>query len=360
MMPKMMPRSLALAALTAVLLPVSAWTGGPVPSAHGTAADAAPRSEPAVHAERSAADVAPRSEPAVHGARSAADVARNRVSTQTRLSEHVLVVSIDGLRPDAIERFGARTLQRLMREGSYSLQATTILPSTTLPSHTSMLTGTEPEEHGVLWNREELDAHGHVATPTIFAAAKSAGFETAAFFSKAKFVHLAVPGTLDHVEAPSAWPGKWLADRTVDAVERYLEQHRPNLLFVHLAEPDFAGHLAGWMSAPYGWAVQRADRELGELLEAAESAYGAGNYTVIVTADHGGHGRGHGSDDPRDVTIPWIAWGRGVAGGELAPGIRTVDTAATALWLLGLPAAEVATGAPVRSAFTATVAASSH
>jgi predicted AlkP superfamily pyrophosphatase or phosphodiesterase len=267
-------------------------------------------------------------------------------------SDHVIVISVDGLRPDAIEQFGAANLQRLMREGSYSLEATTITPSKTLPSHTSMLTGTDPAEHGVTWNSEEMDEHGHVATPTIFAAAKAAGFHTAAFFSKSKFQHLAVPGTLDHAQAPGGLLGKWLADRTVDDVERYLESNRPNLLFVHVGEPDFVGHIAGWMSKPYGWAVREADEEIGELLEAAEEAFGADNFTVILTADHGGHGRDHGSADVRDVTIPWIVWGKGVAEGKrLAAGIRTMDTAATALWLLGVSAPEGGVGQPVEHAF---------
>ena len=65
------------------------------------------------------------------------------------VSRHVVVVSIDGLRPDAIETYGAATLQRLMREGSYTLSGSTIDPSKTLPSHTSMLTGQPPERHGV-------------------------------------------------------------------------------------------------------------------------------------------------------------------------------------------------------------------
>src|SRR5262245_4599238 len=75
-----------------------------------------------------------------------------RTATRPRskaLSEHVIIVSIDGLRPDAIKKFGADTMKRLMQEGSYSLHASTILPSKTLPSHTSMLTGVEPSEHGV-------------------------------------------------------------------------------------------------------------------------------------------------------------------------------------------------------------------
>src|SRR5690606_14190633 len=167
------------------------------------------------------------------------------------VTEHLIVISVDGLRPDAIERFGARTLTRLIREGSASLAASTILPSKTLPSHTSMLTGTEPETHGVYWNSEEMDEHGHVATPTIFAAAHDAGLSTAAFFSKAKFEHLAAPGTLDHAHFPRGL-GRDLAVKTVDAAEAYLMRARPNLMFVHLADPDFAGHVFGWMSWAYG------------------------------------------------------------------------------------------------------------
>src|SRR5687767_5567424 len=60
------------------------------------------------------------------------------------VSRNVVVVSVDGLRPDAIAKYSAPTLQRLMREGSYTLAARTIDPSTTLPSHTSMLTGQPP------------------------------------------------------------------------------------------------------------------------------------------------------------------------------------------------------------------------
>src|SRR3989337_1349108 len=70
--------------------------------------------------------------------------ATSELTVKPLVSEHVIVVSIDGLRPDAIAKFGAKTIQRLMREGSYSLAATTILPSKTLPTHASMLTAPQP------------------------------------------------------------------------------------------------------------------------------------------------------------------------------------------------------------------------
>lgn len=267
------------------------------------------------------------------------------------VTNHVIVVSVDGLRPDAIARFGAVTIQRLMRAGSHALDARTIALSKTLPSHTSMLTGELAEEHGIVWNTDETDTHGTIQIPTVFSIARQRGFHTAAFFSKAKFNHLQSEGTLDHGQAPSE--GRWSADRTVRDVERYLATQRPNLLFVHIGEPDYAGHLLGWMSWWYARAVRNADAAVGRIVAAADRAYGIGNYTLILTADHGGHGRTHGTEALEDVTIPWIVYGRGVRDSTTLPsGIRTVDTAATVLWLLGLSPSTEWTGVPVRAAFT--------
>jgi predicted AlkP superfamily pyrophosphatase or phosphodiesterase len=270
------------------------------------------------------------------------------------LAEHVVLVSIDGLRPDAIEAFGAMTLQRLMMEGSFTLTARTIVPSKTLPSHTSMLTGRPPEEHGVNWNNVRESPGGVFELPTVFSVARSYGYVTAAFFSKAKFNHLQRPGTLDYSQAPGGWWGRWLSDRTTRDVEAYLRRARPHLLFVHIADPDAAGHRHGWMSPAYGRGVVAADAAVARLLEAADHVFGAGRYALIVTSDHGGHDKDHGSDDPRDVTIPWIAWGRGVSPGQLPDGsVSTMDTAATVLWLLGLREQVEWTGQPVTGAFQA-------
>ena len=278
-----------------------------------------------------------------------------------RVSDHVIVISIDGLRPDAIEKFGAKTLMRLMREGSYTLSARTIMPSKTLPSHTSMLTGLDADQHGITWNSDEVDQHGHVDVPTIFSLAKAQGLRTAAFFSKTKFHHLEVPNTIDHVRSPKGGllDSRWMADRTVSEVRKHLGDatQSPNVMFVHIGEPDFAGHLFGWMGRIYGGAVREADHAVSRILESADDRFGPGNYTVIVTADHGGHDRNHGSSDPRDTTIPWISWGKGVQPGAALPaGIRTMDTAATALWLVGVTAPTSFVGHAVTSAFETRVA----
>jgi len=270
------------------------------------------------------------------------------------VTDHVVVISIDGLRPDAIAAYHTPTLRRLLREGSYTLDARTILPSKTLPSHTSMLTGAEPAAHGITWNSDRTSEGGELATPTVFALARARGFHTAVFFSKSKFHHLEMAGTLDHAQSPRGSGGKLPAATTTDSVAAYLARARPNLLFVHIGEPDYAGHWWGWMSGRYGRAVRTADGAVAAVLRAADGAFGSGDYTVILTADHGGHGRSHGSADPRDVTIPWIAWGEGVRGGTVLPaGVRTTDTAATALWLLGVTRPATVTGDPVVGAFRA-------
>jgi arylsulfatase A-like enzyme len=270
----------------------------------------------------------------------------------SRVSSNAIVISVDGLRPDAIGATRTPTLHRMMETGSYSLTATTIMPSNTLPSHTSMLTGEPPERHQVSWNNVPAAKFDTVEVPTIFGVARARGYRTAAFFSKSKFHTLQRAGTLDYSQAPGGWFGKWSSRRTVADVERYLESARPNLLFVHLSDPDTAGHESGWMGGDYLEAVTVADSAIGRLLAAADGAYGVGNYAVIVSADHGGHGNGHGSDDPRDVTIPWIAWGRGVKPGELSgASVRTMDTASTVLWVLGLPEPTDWIGTPILAAF---------
>ena len=274
------------------------------------------------------------------------------VPVTSSLTEHVILISIDGLRPDAIAQFGASTLQRLIAEGSHTLSAQTVLPSKTLPSHTSMLTGEPPERHGVLWNTAFEDRPGTLEIPTVFGLARSSGYHTAAFFSKAKFSHLQKPGTLDYSQAPGGWFGKWRADRTARDVETYLQKSRPNLLFVHLPDPDLAGHSDGWMSAGYGRAVQRADAAVARIIKAANDAFGTGGFTLIVTADHGGQEKDHGSDNTLDTHIPWIAWGRAVHPGVLTDAtVRTIDTASTVLFLLGVDSPSGWQAKPIAAAF---------
>ena len=99
-------------------------------------------------------------------------------------------------------------------------------------------------------------------------------------------------------------------------------------------------------------ALAEGDRALGNVKSAIESAGIADDSVMIMTADHGGRDKTHGSRAPEDMTIPWIAGGKGVKKGfAITAPITTFDTAATALWLLHIPIPEEWDGQPVTSAF---------
>jgi predicted AlkP superfamily pyrophosphatase or phosphodiesterase len=304
----------------------------------------------AVFASRASAQAAA---PLVHTPAALANVSAVLPAVPAALTRNVIVVSIDGLRPDAITEGDARTLTRLLAEGSGTLDARTIMPSRTLPSHTSMLTGVVPETHGITWNSDQTEELGVVMVPTVFELAHRAGYRTAAFFSKKKFNHILRDGTLDKSRVPKF--GVLPATKTVNEAIQYMRRSKPNLLFVHIAEPDFMGHRMGWMSIGYRWGVREADAGVAALLRAANRTYGEGNFTFIVTADHGGNGRTHGTEDLHDTTIPWISWGQGVRESHrIAADVRTMDTAATVLRVLGIAVPTGWDGVPVAEALAVT------
>ena len=221
-----------------------------------------------------------------------------------------------------------------------------------MPSHASMLTGVGPFQHRILWNDDDSE-HDAVSVPSVFSIAKGEGLSTAAFYSKSKFTQLFSRSALDMSAAPTRSEGMWPGESTVAHAAAYLRTASPSLLFVHLGEPDDAGHSSGWMSTEYGQAVRSTDLAPGHLLARADTSYGRGKYTVIVTADHGGHNRTHGTPRSDDLLIPWIVWGAGVeTGAPLTEAVRTMDTAATALWLLGVDVPRGWDGRVVRGAFT--------
>lgn len=261
-------------------------------------------------------------------------------------AKYVLLVSIDGMRPDAMMKARMPHLKKLIARGAHSLTARTVMPSITLTSHVSMVTGVGPERHQVLWN-EYRPEKGPVKSRTMFDVAKDAGLSTALFAGKPKFRHFDLGKRLDVCEVPE-YAATQVAARAAD----YIVEHRPRLVMVHFADPDGAGHSQGWMSPFYMDALESADDALGVVLRALVDAGIDGETAVIVTTDHGGHAKTHGTASREDMTIPWIAAGAGVkpVAKPLDAPIGTVDTAATAVALLGLAVPRDWEGKAVRAA----------
>jgi predicted AlkP superfamily pyrophosphatase or phosphodiesterase len=280
-------------------------------------------------------------------------------------AKHVFVVSIDGAKPAVIAESEMPVLKQLAEEGAVTWEASTIFPSKTLPSHTSMLTGVGPDKHQVLWN-DFSPLKGFVKVPTVFSLVKAAEPEalTAMFVGKMKFRHLWLDGSVDvfdfggpQTRAPVAGsaelekdkkPSQMVAKQAVD----WLSRNTPRLAFLHFSDPDTAGHKSGWGSPEQKEAFKVTDQALGQFLRALKGSPMAEDSVVIISADHGGHDKTHGDNIPDDMLIPWVAWGKGVKAGQVisAP-VTTYDTAATALWLLGVPVPEGFDGKPVVSAF---------
>ncbi len=238
----------------------------------------------------------------------------------------VVLVSVDGLRPDAITPEVAPVLTSLMQRGTHASVCYNDLPSVTLPNHATMLTGRVADHHGLL---VDFAIPGTIPQPTLFDVAAEAGLRGAFFASKTKLAFLSHPDVeVESLIEPDT-------DALVMAVVEQITPDGPDVIFVHLRDPDSTGHRSGWMSAGYLAAVTHMDTLIGQVVAALDADASRESY-LIVTADHGGVGLNHFLNVEEDRRIPWIIVGPDIAAGRaLDKPISIVDTAPTVLWLLG-------------------------
>ena len=291
----------------------------------------------------------------------------------------VLVVSVDGLAARALEepeRHPLPGLERLFREGAGTLNARTAVEQTvTMPNHSAILTGRQilgPDGTSVTFNDDPgttlAQAHG-AYVPGVFDVAHDHGLRTAFVSGKRKFGFFARSWGRAHgaADTTGADDGTGKLDVVTiggsdpsAATIRALSGDGPaRLTFLHLAGPDLVGHASGFLSAPYWAALERADAVLIDVLAHIDAHPRLRDTTsIILTADHGGAGREHGSADlEANYRIPFVVWGGGVAEGDdlyaLNPlrrdpaatqpsydgpqPVRNRDAAALALSILGLP-----------------------
>lgn len=258
-------------------------------------------------------------------------------------SPKVAVLSVDGLRADAAASAELPNLRALAARGASTWSARSVMPSQTLPGHASMVSGEEPKVHKIVQDWDDfVPEKGFIAVPTMFSVAKAAGLRTVMVVGKRKLQHVAPPGTVDNFVLAERGDADVANEAVVQAGAGF------DLLFVHFPDVDFAGHAAGWMSPGYLEAVARADEALGRVLAVLPP-----ETTVILTSDHGGKGFTHGRDIPEDTTVPWIVAGPKVKRpGEIKARVRQTDTAATALFVLGLGLPSGCAGAVVQEPFT--------
>lgn len=238
----------------------------------------------------------------------------------------VVLISVDGLRPDAITPDVAPRMSALRDAGLHAELAINDLPSATLPNHASMLTGLSGDVHGLI---ADFEIPGSISDPTVFEYLSQAGLRSSFFASKTKLKYLAPRQFLVTFDIEDPEP---LADRVVAEITAT----GPDFIFVHFRDPDSTGHSFGWMSPEYLDAVSRMDELVGAIADALHADFSRASF-LILTSDHGGEGLNHFLNTPADREIPWIVVGPEVPAGGVLPGmISTVDTTPTILWLLGV------------------------
>lgn len=265
----------------------------------------------------------------------------------------VILVVADGLRPDAIAKFNLVSIRRMIRQGSFTLGATTVTPSVTAAAMTSLLTGVTPERHGVKSDTFFLPLPRLDIRPVPKVLAES-GIATAAFMRELAPPFQPLAKSLTHRLGLTytTFSGR-NAKEILSSFYRRGALVQWGLTIMHWPDADQAGHDHGWMSEEYGLAAKEIDQAVGTLLGMMELLYGAETLLILV-ADHGGGGAHltrHDSLDPHDRTIPIVLAGPAVIPCELRAVSTILDVPATILWALGVSVPDTYAGRPFFEAF---------
>jgi phosphopentomutase len=122
-----------------------------------------------------------------------------------------------------------------------------------------------------------------------------------------------------------------LTDRAIS----FIEKEKPDFVFLYMVETDEkGGHDVGWMSDTYLSIINNALSNIKKVRDRF-----ADEYTVIVTADHGGHDRCHGTDLKEDMTIPMFFFGKGFEAGKVLENVSILDIAPTVADVMDVPPA---------------------
>jgi predicted AlkP superfamily pyrophosphatase or phosphodiesterase len=245
----------------------------------------------------------------------------------------VLILGIDGCRPDALKAARTPNLSALIHAGAFSDRAQTGDATISGPGWSSMLTGVWRDKHGVRDNR--FEGSNFKEYPHFFRRLKQARPRA----MTVSIVHWAPINERIVVDADFAkqFPRD---DQVAAEAVRVLGALDPDAVFLHFDDVDHAGHKYGFHPKvpQYLAAVERTDEHIGAVMRAlrARKTYAAEDWLILASTDHGGSGKGHGKNTPEHRTIFLLVSGPAAARREIVPAPTVVDIAATALTHLGV------------------------
>ena len=254
------------------------------------------------------------------------------------MSEKVILILADGLRPDAMMTCGHPFAEKMKELSTYSLEAKTVFPSVTLPCHMSLFHSVDPTRHGTTTNTYTPQVRPIDGIVEVLRRKKK---KCAFFITWDELRDLCRPGKLDVCDFMSCYNYQDVNELITPRAIKYINEQQPDFLFLYLADTDNTGHAFGWMGAEYM-------KDAYDSIECVKQVYDniPKDYTIIFLADHGGHDRTHGTEMPEDMTIPLFFIGPRFEKGKILTDASIKDVAPTVAALLECEGAEEWEGTP--------------
>ncbi len=224
-----------------------------------------------------------------------------------KIKNKVLIIGIDGCRPDGITASNTPNLDGLMANATYSLDARCLFTTSSGPGWTSMLSGVWQDKHGVVNNA--YTGSNFTGYPHFFKHIEDHNPEN-------RTVSIVQWNPInDHMAQLDADVviNSDTDEAVKNAVANELANNDPTALFVQLSNVDFAGHRTGFTpdNQDYIDAIETVDSQVGAMISALKlrKTYDDENWLILLSTDHGGLGTSHGGPSDEERTIFVIASG---------------------------------------------------
>lgn len=273
-------------------------------------------------------------------------------------AEHVILIGLDGWGAYSVPKADMPNVKKLMDAGSYTLENRSVLPSSSAVNWASMFMGAGPELHGFTeWGSQKPDLPSRELShygmfPSIFGLLRDA-YPSAEIGYVYEWDGIGYLVENDAVNYRKHTPVNAQNPKgCTDAAVKYIIEKRPNFFAVIYDQPDGVGHKDGHDTDAYYKKLAELDSYVGELIEAVKQAGMLDKTIFIVTADHGGIGKGHGGKTMQEMQTPFIISGKGIKKGvKITQSTMVFDTASTIAYIFKLNQPQVWIGRPIKQAF---------
>lgn len=279
------------------------------------------------------------------------DKTSTQIYNDKDVSKKVLVIGIDGMRPDAMEIAETPNINRLYKDGAgIYLKGYNEDLTFSGPNWSTIINGVHHDKHGVI--RNSFDGHDFSEFPNFLRRLKdfNPNLFTASFIAWDPLLNnfSKQDGTADGVDMLFHYEGGESYETENDelltqTLVELLREGNPDAIFIRIGELDGAGHMNGFSPhvPAYMNQVKKTDSYVGRILDALHERPGVDdgseNWLIIFTTDHGGIGTGHSGNYFRQRLIPFIVSGNSVIPESSNIRPRNVDVVRTALTFMGVP-----------------------